>query len=357
VNVRTAVAALSLAGVTACHHGIRTIESDPVARAALKADMHLVNGETTYVTHGPGYELVGRSRGDLLRSQPQLDREAAAFRRVFPNDSLTPLLVTVRRIMPRDKPYAGFAPLPGTVNGTIVRVEVVDASAIAERRDVRGGGIPSVTLPVARAWLSVHTSTVIKKPASSMQADRETEDPRTPAWANAALAGLGDVANGDSIATAVAAHPDELYPLGMFFTMSRPESPLAAGRGGGEGRGGDGGVPNRGGMGGGGRGGMGRGGMGGMGGRGGRGGGVPGGESGRQGDRALPRDSDLFAAEGSVVAQYLLARGGYELIGAMIDGQIRGEKLDDIVRVHTSMSISQLDLDWISWLIKHQASR
>src|SRR6478735_2895289 len=74
----------------------RGIESDPAAIAAVRAELRLVGGETTWVTRGQGYELIGRSKADLVALQSSLDREAATIQRVFPEDTIAPLVVTVR---------------------------------------------------------------------------------------------------------------------------------------------------------------------------------------------------------------------------------------------------------------------
>src|SRR4051812_32747432 len=52
-------------------------ESDPVAIAAVRAELRVVGSETTWVTRGKGYELIGRSKADLVALQSSLDREAA----------------------------------------------------------------------------------------------------------------------------------------------------------------------------------------------------------------------------------------------------------------------------------------
>src|SRR5262249_3133038 len=85
------------AGVAACAHRSHSTGPDPVALAGVRADLRLVDGETTWVAHGSGYELVGRTRADILALQPALDRDAATFRRVFSSDSVPSVVVTVRR--------------------------------------------------------------------------------------------------------------------------------------------------------------------------------------------------------------------------------------------------------------------
>jgi len=103
-----AALALSVAGCARSSH----IDVDPAGVTALHADLRLVGSETTWVTRGTGYELVGRSRTDLVALKSSLDRDAAVFHRVFPNDSIVPVVATVRRVLPPGKPYVGAAPVP-----------------------------------------------------------------------------------------------------------------------------------------------------------------------------------------------------------------------------------------------------
>src|SRR6185312_17501530 len=87
-----ALSTIVLALCAACSRGTRNIETDPRALATVHADVRVVSGETTLVTHGTGYELVARTKGELARVQPELDRDAAAFKRVFPTDSLASIV-------------------------------------------------------------------------------------------------------------------------------------------------------------------------------------------------------------------------------------------------------------------------
>jgi uncharacterized membrane protein YgcG len=339
--------------LTACATGRgRSPVDDPGALAALQADLRIVGGETTWVAHGSGYELVGRSKSELVTLQPQLDREAATFRRLFASDSLVPIVVTVRRLPAEGKPFVPAAPVPTTTPGAVVEVVLPDPKAPTDRESGRGrapGAMESLgertpTVRVARAWLSARASILTHAAARSNQANGETEDPRVPAWAQEAIPALGGDSPVDRLSTMLAAHPESLVPLSMLFTMPRPPflGATTPQRGGGEDRGG--------GMGGGGaRGGTG--GRGGMGGRGGRGG-MGGGGSERQGERAMPalEGGALFDAEAVVLGRYLVSREGYDFIGALVDAQILGKPVADVLAERRTLDLTQMETDWHRWL-------
>jgi hypothetical protein len=354
----------------ACGRGSRTPQVDPVALAAVHSEVRLVASDTTWVTHGPGYELVGRSNGELARVQPQLNRDAQLLARVFPSDTVKPVVVTIRQAVPEGKPFRLRAPVPTTTHGAIVEVVLPDPSAKRDDDKGRGGRPPgmggfgmftSPTLPVVRAWTSAHASAITHKPAVSMQADGETDDPRVPAWAMTMIPLLTADSLLDRFTTTLAAHPDALLPLSEYFTMERPQpAMLAEGQRGGEGRGGGGGAAPGGGMGAmGGRGGMGgsRGGMGG--GRGGMGGsrGGGGGTPGQSRERAMPalQGLALFDAQSVVLARFLVAREGYDFIGALADAQILNKPIDDVLKKQNITDLAQMDLEWRRWLVDRAA--
>jgi hypothetical protein len=181
-----AVAALVSAGCAS--RGRYSPENDPVALAAVRAELRLVGSETTWVTRGHGYELIGRSKADLVALQSPLDREAAMIQRVFPADTIAPLVVTVRRAVAAGQPFVSAAPYPTTVHGPVVEVVLPDPKA---KRDPEKGSPAAAlgigllaertpTLPVVRAWLSAHASAAMGVPARSAEATGEFEDPRIP---------------------------------------------------------------------------------------------------------------------------------------------------------------------------------
>jgi hypothetical protein len=345
--------------ITACSHGGRPQPNvTPAALAAVHADLRLVDNETTWVTRGAGYELVGRSKADLVTFQPALDREAAMFRRVFPIDSLVPVIATVRHQQPEGKPYVTAAPTPAEEKGFVVELVIPDPKTplvpgFAERNPV---------LPVVRAWLSAHASALTKQQARSIQAKGETDDPRVPAWAEEMIPMLSADSMVDRFTMDLATHQSEIIPLSEYFTMQRPAPavPVADRGNQGRGSGGGNGTPP---SGSGGRGGMGGGGMGGgMGGMGGGRGGMRGGSRGggsRGGDRNPGNDdrrqsmplpqSMVFLAQSTVFGRYL-GRESYELIGTMADAQILGQPVDSVLARQKELNLARMDADWKEWL-------
>ena len=96
-----------------------------------------------------------------------------------------------------------------------------------------------------------------------------------------------------------------------------------------------------------------------MGGRGGarRGGGGGGRGAGRGGsDQSAPelRGAALYSAEAGALGRYLVARGGYELLGDVIDTQMSGAGLEGVFMKRTSLTPAQVQNDWFSWVVSHQ---
>jgi hypothetical protein len=85
-----------------------------------------------------------------------------------------------------------------------------------------------------------------------------------------------------------------------------------------------------------------------MGGRGGNPGGGGGGSSQRSFALQGPA---LFTAESAVLEKYF-ARSGYDVVGDLIDAQITGSAIDDVLAKHGMGSLSQVDADWRGWLIE-----
>lgn len=363
-------------------------EYDPVAIAAVRAELRLVGSETTWVARGQGYELIGRSKADLVALQSSLDREAAMIQRVFPEDTIASLVVTVRRAVAAGNPFVSAAPYPTTIHGPVVEVVLPAPTA---KKDPEKGSPAAVlgigllaertpTLPVVRAWLSAHASRITGAPARAAEATGEFEDPRIPAWAQEVIPSLTADSLVDRFFKLLALHPDDLIRMPTYFAMEREpvsdqvmaQRPSEENRGGGAGgrggvgaggRGGGGaggrgggGVGGRGGGGAGGRGGMGgvgRGGMGGRGGGGGRGG-MP---SRSQDDQSRgPQGTALFDAQSVLVGRYLVARLGYNVIGEMVDAHIFNRPLDEVLKRHKAITLAQMDLDWYTWFFDRSAA-
>ncbi len=358
--------AAALASAGCASHARRSLETDPAAIAAVHAELRVVNGESTWVARGTGYELIGRSKAELVVLPAQLEREAAMIRRVFPEDSFPPLVVTVRRAAAIGKPYVQAPPFPATLRGTVVELVLPDPAAKTDPEKNTAAAALGIgllaertpTLPVVRAWLAAHAGTATGTPARPAEATGEFEDPRVPSWAQEVVPSLTADSLVDRFTKLLAAHPDDLIPLPAFFTTQRPTfgNPAIAQRGTGGERGGGGGAGGRGGGGGGmgGRGGMGGGGRGGMGGRGGTRGGTA---SRSQGDDARGlQGAALFDAQSVLVGRYLAARVGYDVIGEMIDAQILSRPLDEALARHKAIKLAQMDLDWFQWLMDRSAA-
>jgi hypothetical protein len=87
-----------------------------------------------------------------------------------------------------------------------------------------------------------------------------------------------------------------------------------------------------------------------MGGRGGRTGGAS------QEQRATPplEGGALFEAQSVVFGRYL-AHEGYDLIGALVDAQILGKTVDEVLVTRNSINATQMDVEWRRWLFDRAA--
>ncbi|HET7551783.1 MAG TPA: hypothetical protein VFK04_10835, partial [Gemmatimonadaceae bacterium] len=337
-----------------------TPEPAPTALAALNAEIRVVGSDTTWVVRGPGYELVGRSRDDLAQVQPALYRAAAMMERVFPADTLAPIVARVRRIPARGDSLTMPAAVPSSLTGTVVELAVPDpklTERVAKERKGRDGVTLATMMsgriikPAVRAWLSAHADRVTGTRASSAEASGRVPDQRVPDWAVDMLTQLGDSAATTRYATALAPHPERMVPLVEFLVMrSAFTSEFAAGGAGrrypgGGSRGGIDGGPETGGMPGMGGG---RGGMGGM--RGGRRG-PP--RRDRGGDRSFALSGRLlYSAESAVLGEFL-SREGYDVIGQLVDAQIAASPIDDVFARHGLGGLAQADESFRQWVSEH----
>ncbi len=334
---------------------------DAAASRAVHVNARLVGNDTTWVTRGTRYELVGRRVADVRAEAPRLDRLAAVFAKVFPHDTAATLTVDLRGVSADGNSFAPPAPLPADAPKPIVEIFLPPANSRGQSDASRGApremaglaglGAPALTLPATRGWLARHADA----------------NGHVAAWAEQLIPGLLEDTLVDRLTTVLAAHPEELIPLAAYFTMDRQSMIARGGEGrgrgsapgetGGEGRGGGGGGGGSGGMGG----------MGGMGGRGGRGGmgggargaggGSRGGSAGRtRGEGATPalQGEALFAAQSIVFGKYL-AREGYDVIGALVDAPAAGKTLDEALTESRVMPIEQMEADWRAWLATRAA--
>ncbi len=355
--------ALSVAIAACASRGPKTFDNDPAAIAALNASVRLIGGDTTWFVRGPSYELVARTRPELVAVKPSLDRAEAALQRVFPADTLAQLLLTVRRTTPPNHPFIAPPALPTNEPGRVVEIVLPDPKAKADQDKARREGavdpfgLRDPALPAVRAWLSGHATAMTHEHAKPTEASGEVEDPRVPAWAESLIPSLAGDSLVDRLSLTLALHSQDLIPLSRYFAMSRPDVvvPAVASRnvgssdGGGENRGG-GGMGGRGGMSG--RGGMGAGG-GGMGGRRGSGGSRSGGSEGQR-EAPGPQGAALFDLQSLVFGEYL-ARNGYPVIGALTDAGIAKTPIDSALAAHSLGTADQLDAEWRHWLMDRAA--
>jgi hypothetical protein len=330
-----------------CASSHSTPELQQPALAALNAEMHIVGSDTTWIVRGPGYALVGRSRDDLAQVQPALERAAEMMQRVFPADTLAPIVARLRRIPARGDSLAVPAAVPSSLTGTVVELPVPDpklSERMAKERKGRDGAMLAAMMsgriitPAVRAWLSAHADRVTGTRASSAEASGRAPDLRVPDWAVDMLTQLGDSAATARYATALAPHPERMVPLVEFLVMRSPFiSELAAAGTGrrypGDGNGGgiDGG-PQTGGM------------------RGGRRG-PP--RRDRGGDRSFALSGRLlYSAESAVLGEFL-AREGYDVIGQLVDAQIAARPIDDVFARHGLGGLAQADESFRQWVSEH----
>ncbi len=269
----------------------------------------------------------------------------------------------------RDGVTDEIAPVPPGTPSPIVEAAVAvrvsrDPSA-SRGRGSRGADVPppdldapppgpgGATQRAVQAWLTARESVLTGDPALSIIANAEQDDPRVPGWIREALPQIAvALPNEDATLARLASHPDSLYPIHSFLTMSRPAY-VVTNRDDGSGTGTPYGRGGGGGMGGGSGGGYGRGGMGGMG-RGGMGRGGSRGGSGGTGERVAPtlQGGALFDAQAVAFGRYLANREGYPFIGALADGQMKNVPLKDIFATAKMIptDLEQLDIEWRRWL-------
>lgn len=308
----------------------------------------MVGSESTWVSHGPGYEVVGRTRGDLVLTHATLERVSGTMRRLFPADSLATLVVRVRRLPPDGEPFLPAPTLLPDERRPTVEMVIADPRAKQKGGDERGRlrmfSQRDPALPVVRAWLSARATQRTHVATHAAQSSGDAPDHRIPDWASEMIVALQQDSLVDRAAVSLASHPDAFIPLDHFFTMPEPlpDAPNARDEGTRAGRG----VPS-GGM----RGGMG-GGMGG-GGRGGRGGGRTENPRGNEGERAATPlgEGTAYSDEAITLGRYL-SREGYDFIGAIIDAQIAGQTVAEAL-AKKQFALAQVERDYRFWLNEH----
>ena len=54
----------------------------------------------------------------------------------------------------------------------------------------------------------------------------------------------------------------------------------------------------------------------------------------------------LFNAQSLVFGRCLVAREGYDVIGALVDAQIIGKSVDDALAKRNTLDVARMDFDW-----------
>lgn len=392
-RIALAAAICVTAGCTTGHKGAAP---DQASLAAIPGDLRMMGTDSTWVARGVGYELVTRSKIEILPLMAQLDDQSRFYAKLFDAEPAK-VIAAVRRIGPPGTMPEASAPVPFDV-GPVVEMDVPrplrKGEKVQDESSGRGGyggrggqdrgndgrgatganadaltrfAAAGPTTRVVRAWLSARATTLSGKPATSAAANGSVDDPRVPAWAEDAIPGLAEATGREDTLTArLAMQVDSMYPIHSFLTMARPSFVAGAGRGTIAGRGDTRG--NSGGMGGG----MGgrRGGMGGGFGGGGMGGGRMGGSMGREGGRGGSSGASdggrppgplqggaLFAAQALIFGRYLTIREGPLFVGALVDAQLQAK---DVNRVFANAQmvptdLERVDIEFRRWLIDRAA--
>jgi hypothetical protein len=329
-------------------------EAAPAVVAAVDAQMRLVASETTWVSLGVGYQIVALSKRDIADVDSSVVHQSKMYNLVFGEYPQEVIVLVTRVSYDRNGYEQAPTPLlpPGTVQQT-VDIRLYDgsppntaqsqpqgrgrggrggyggrggapatATTGARGTDAPGGPGADPTEAVTRAWLSAR-GTKLTGQFSSVGANGIQSDPRVPVWAESMVPALAlDDTTTDRLATELASQPTSVYPLREFFTMARPGTGANAGRG----------APG-----------------------GGVGGGMRGGGRGRQGGGTggqVLTGNALFVAQATVLGKYLTVRQGSPLIGQLVDGQIRGKRVTDVLAAQPSgpKDVESLDTDWRDWL-------
>jgi hypothetical protein len=362
-NALQLVTAVVIAAGCASAH--KSAGPDDALLASIPATVRMVNGETTWVARGVGYELVTRTKLEIPPLLSQLDDQSRYFTKEFAVDA-SKVIAAVRRVGPPGAVLEASAPVPYDV-GPVVELLVPRPLAKGEKAapaedQPEPFTAAGPTAPIVRAWLSAHATALTGKRARDLAASAKADDPRVPAWAEEALPGLAVPTGREDTTTArLAMQVDSLYPIYTFLTMTRPTTVATTGRGGASGRGGTPAGRGGGGYGGGGGGmGGGMGGMGGMGRRGGMGGGMSrGGNSGgsARGDPGHVNGplsgNALFSAEALVFGRYLSIKEGPAFVGALVDAQIQSKDITEVFAKAQMVpsNLERLDIEFRRWLI------
>lgn len=294
-------------------------------------ELRVEGTDSSYVLTGPGYELRSKDRSLLTDAQSAIDRTGASFTRFFATQPPTVrvVLTQVSRRGPRpDSAAAANSGWPRTVNVFVWKPD-------ARNREMMGSGVrdEAVSLPVARAWLTIVTDSAARASTRTRMASNSGADTTArssaPGWIQSAMTTLlGGAPDPDFLLAALARHPERMVPLRTLLATPKEafgRSPDERARGvangpademGGQGRGGVFPAPGRG--------------------------------------RASMdlTGAMLLNAEATSLASYLAAREGRAFVGQMALALTAGARFEDLIGQGKAIQhdIDAFEREWRSWL-------
>ena len=108
--------------LSACASAHKNAAPDPSLLAAIPGDLRMMGAESTWVARGVGYELVTRSKLEILPLISQLDDQSRFFTKLFGAEPAK-VIAAVRRIGPPGSAPEASAPVPFDA-GPVVEVDV-----------------------------------------------------------------------------------------------------------------------------------------------------------------------------------------------------------------------------------------
>lgn len=190
-------------------------EPSPERSARAIGEPMVVDGETTYVVRGTGYELRSPDRGALPAVRGEIDNAARSFARYFAED---PPTITIE-ITVIETDSAGGMPAsnrPRLLNGKLIL-------PVAREAGGRRWPMPVTLTGAAVAWVWLAEYVGALRPRDPL--DSAVIGPGRiglPAWLEVAAAAVvaGSRRRLDLYLMALAMQPDELLPLATLFTAT-----------------------------------------------------------------------------------------------------------------------------------------
>src|ERR1039458_5192782 len=109
--------------LAACASSHKTAAPDAKVLAAIPAELRMMGAESTWVAKGVGYELVARTKPEILPLMSQLDDQSRFFVKLFGADPAK-VVAAVRRVGPPGSMPEASAPVPFDV-GPVVEMDVI----------------------------------------------------------------------------------------------------------------------------------------------------------------------------------------------------------------------------------------